>query len=119
MGVETGLILAASLAVIAAFAAPWVWPAIDRSGARPEPASEVEPEEHPDSAPFEISRDEVVVRLRDRGLTYGQIAERLSGDFGQRMSPSTARRIWLRAHHERRPPPAARAHGSGARRVRV
>ena len=95
MGVETGLILAASLIVIAAFAAPWLWPAIDRSRGPAQQGQAPEPEEH---EPFEVSRDDVVLRLRDSGLTYRRIAERLSGDFGQRMSPSTARRIWLRAH---------------------
>ena len=65
--------------------------------ARPEQGPAPEPEEH-EPVPFEVSRDEVVMRLRDSGLTYRRIAERLSGDFGQRMSPSTARRIWLRAH---------------------
>ena len=96
MGVETGLILAASLIAIAAFAAPWLWPALDarRSTAEQEPAAE--PDEH-DTVPFEVSRDDVVLRLRDSGLTYRRIAERLSGDFGESMSPSTARRIVLRA----------------------
>ncbi|MFI5050421.1 MAG: hypothetical protein ACHQEA_11220 [Gaiellales bacterium] len=99
MGVETGLILAASLIVIAAFAAPWLWPAIDRSRIPAQPGQAPEPEEHEhEPVPFEVSRDDVVLRLRDSGLTYRRIAERLSGDFGQRMSPSTARRIWLRAH---------------------
>ena len=97
MGVETGLILVASLVVIAAFAAPWLWPALDarRSTAEQEPAAE--PDEH-DTVPFEVSRDDVVLRLRNSGLSYRRIAERLSGDFGQHMPPSTARRIWLRAH---------------------
>jgi|SRR5690349_3418918 len=105
MGVETGLILAASLVVIAAFAAPWLWPAIDRSR-RPtvEPFRADPPEPPNEPVPFEISRDDVVLRLREGGLTYERIAERLSGDFGQQMSPSTARRIWLRARAtDRRP----------------
>jgi hypothetical protein len=97
MGVETGLILAASLIVIAAFAAPWLWPALDRSRGAPEPEPVAEPDEH-DTVPFEVSRDDVVLRLRDSGLTYRRIAERLSGDFGESMSPSTARRIVLRAN---------------------
>ena len=97
MGVETGLILVASLVVIAAFAAPWLWPAIDRSRAPVQQGPAPEPEEH-DPVPFEVSRDDVVRRLRDSGLTYRRIAERLSGDFGQSMSPSTARRIFLRAN---------------------
>jgi hypothetical protein len=117
MGVETGLILAASLVVIAAFAAPWLWPAIDRSR-RPtaEPFRSVPPPESPpESVPFEISRDDVVLRLREGGLTYERIAERLSGDFGQQMSPSTARRIWLRAHGTGRHPDRLREF-SGSRR---
>jgi len=107
MGVETGLILVASFVVIAAFAAPWLWPAIDRSRGPAQHGPAPEPEEH-DPVPFEVSRDDVVLRLRDSGLTYRRIAERLSGDFGQHMSPSTARRIWLRAHGTSRRGPRPR-----------
>jgi len=107
MGVETGLILVASLVVIAAFAAPWLWPAIDRPRGPAQQGPAPEPEEH-DPVPFEVSRDDVVLRLRDSGLTYERIAERLSGDFGQHMSPSTARRIWLRAHGTSRRGPRPR-----------
>ena len=106
MGVETGLVVAVSIVVVAAFAAPWLWPAMDNAAKRPprgrDSVPPAPPEPHPDSAPYEIDRDEVVVRLRDRGLTYRRIAERLSDDFGQHMSESTARRIWLRAHGEGR-----------------
>ncbi len=112
MGVETGLILVASLVVIAAFAAPWLWPAIDRSRGPAQHGPAPEPEEH-DPVPFEVSRDDVVLRLRDSGLTYRRIAERLSGDFGQHMSPSTARRIWLRAHS------SARSRRGASRRARA
>lgn len=112
MGVETGLILAVSIVVLAAFAAPWLWPAIDRSSktARSEPKPAPAPVESSDPAPFEIDRDEVVLRLRSRGLTYRRIAERLSDDFGQHMSESTARRIWVR-ESDRRHEAGTRSHG--------
>ena len=133
MGVESGLILAASIAVIAAFAAPWLWPAIERARA-PEPEDDPEAAAPPappvpdGSVAFEISRDDVVVRLRDSGLTYQRIAERLTADFGQQMSASTARRICLRTRREgrsrreddgdgsRRRDPGSRTHGAGGRR---
>ena len=112
MGVETGLIMAVSIVVVAAFAAPWLWPAIDRSSKpkRPEPKPAPAPVEDSDPALFEIDRDEVVLRLRSRGLTYRRIAERLSDDFGQHMSESTARRIWVR-ESDRRHEAGTRSHG--------
>jgi hypothetical protein len=116
MGVETGLILAVSIVVLAAFAAPWLWPAIDRSSKTAQPERQPKPTPAPvhvvdsDPAPFEIDRDEVVLRLRSRGLTYRRIAERLSDDFGQHMSESTARRIWMR-ESDRRHEAGARSHG--------
>jgi hypothetical protein len=123
VGVETGLIVAVSIVVVAAFAAPWLWPAMERSAKapRPEPSRVPDrqtppvPRRYVEHAPFEIDRDEVVLRLRRRGLTYRQIAERLSGDFGQHMSESTARRIWQRAQDDGRPRDGDRRREAGSR----
>ena len=48
----------------------------------------------PETAPTD--RVDLVVALRNEGLSYRQISERLTNDFGMPVSPTTARRLWRR-----------------------
>jgi anionic cell wall polymer biosynthesis LytR-Cps2A-Psr (LCP) family protein len=52
-----------------------------------------------DTAPGDAlpaDRVDLVVQLRNEGLSYRQISERLTNDFDTPISPTTARRLWRR-----------------------
>jgi hypothetical protein len=71
-----------------------------RTGAPAAPAESLEapvgilPTPTPEPAPTD--RVDLVVALRNEGLSYRQISERLTNDFGMTVSPTTARRLWRR-----------------------